>query len=81
MRKIALFILMLGINSIVWNQSMRVLFIGNSFTHYNNMPKTFHDLAESRNIKVDVHMSAKSNHTFQMHSERSDLYQDIQREK
>ena len=81
MRKIALFSLMLGMTSIVWNQSMRVLFIGNSFTHYNNMPKTFHDLAESRNIKVDVHMSAKSNHTFQMHSERSDLYQDIQREK
>jgi len=60
---------------------MRVLFIGNSYTHYNNMPKIFHDLASSKNINVDVHMSAKSSHTFQMHSERTDLYQDIRREK
>lgn len=60
---------------------MRILFIGNSYTHYNNMPKMFKDLAHSKNINVDVHMSAKSSHTFQMHSERMDLYQDIQREK
>lgn len=60
---------------------MRVLFVGNSYTHYNNMPKLFTDIANSKNINVDVHMSAKSSHTFKMHSERTDLYQDIQREK
>jgi hypothetical protein len=60
---------------------MRVLFVGNSYTHYNNMPKIFKDLANSKNINVDVHMSAKSSHTFQMHSERADLYRDIRREK
>jgi hypothetical protein len=45
------------------------------------MPKIFKDLANSKNINVDVHMSAKSSHTFQMHSERADLYRDIRREK
>jgi hypothetical protein len=60
---------------------MRVLFVGNSYTHYNNMPKIFKDLANSKNINVDVHMSAKSSHTFQMHSERADLYRDSRREK
>ena len=81
MRKYVLYILFFITHSLTWAQPMRVLFIGNSYTHYNNMPKIFHDLASSKNINVDVHMSAKSSHTFQMHSERADLYQDIQREK
>lgn len=81
MVKVTLFFLLLAISSISWCQPMRVLFVGNSYTHYNNMPKIFKDLANSKNINVDVHMSAKSSHTFQMHSERPDLYQDIQREK
>ncbi|MFM6935035.1 MAG: DUF4886 domain-containing protein [Flavobacteriales bacterium] len=81
MRKIIFFIVLASLYSFSWSQSMRVLFIGNSYTHYNNMPKIFHDLANSKNINVDVHMSAKSSHTFQMHSERMDLYQDIRKEK
>ncbi|MFZ9612796.1 MAG: DUF4886 domain-containing protein [Crocinitomicaceae bacterium] len=81
MQKVGLLFLLLSLSSFSWSQNMRVLFIGNSFTHYNNMPKIFQDLADSKAIKVDVHMSAKSNHTFQMHSERHDLFEDIHREK
>jgi hypothetical protein len=81
MRKAIFFFLFLFATTATWCQPMRVLFVGNSYTHYNNMPKIFKDMASSKNINVDVHMSAKSSHTFQMHSERSDLYQDIRREK
>lgn len=60
---------------------MNVLFIGNSFTHMNSMPVMFEKLAISKNIKINVVMSAKSNHTFHMHSERPDLYEDINKAK
>lgn len=60
---------------------MNVLFIGNSFTHMNSMPVMFEKLAISKSVKINVVMSAKSNHTFQMHSERADLYEDINKAK
>jgi len=60
---------------------MNVLFIGNSFTHMNSMPVMFERLAISKNIKINVLMSAKSNHTFEMHSKRADLYEDIHKAK
>lgn len=60
---------------------MNVLFIGNSFTHMNSMPLMFERLAISKSIKINVLMSAKSNHTFEMHSERPDLYEDISKAK
>ena len=46
---------------------MNVLFIGNSYTHYNSMPFIFQKIATSKNIKINVEMNAKSNHTFKMH--------------
>jgi hypothetical protein len=60
---------------------MNVLFIGNSFTHMNSMPVMFEKLAVSKKQKINVVMSAKSNHTFKMHSERADLYEDIKKAK
>ncbi len=81
LRTIVLSIILITALSHSTAQQMRVLFVGNSYTHYNNMPKMFHDIAESKNIKMDVHMSAKSSHTFHMHSERMDLYQDIKSQK
>ncbi len=60
---------------------INILFIGNSFTHMNSMPVMFEKLATSKSYRVNVVMSAKSNHTFKMHSERSDLYDDINKHK
>jgi hypothetical protein len=60
---------------------MNILFIGNSYTHYNNMPSLFEKLASSKKYKVNVEMSAKSNHTFKMHSNRADLYEAIKKRK
>ena len=58
-------------------QPMRVLFVGNSYTHYNNMPKLFEQMADSKGVKLEVLMDAKSSHTFQMHSKRPELYKNI----
>lgn len=60
---------------------VNILFIGNSFTHMNSMPVMFEKLTTSKSYKVNVVMSAKSNHTFKMHAEREDLYEDINRNK
>lgn len=62
-------------------QPTRVLFIGNSYTHYNNMPKMLQDMADSKGLALEVHMDAKSNHTFEMHAKRPELYQSIKKYK
>lgn len=66
-----------GSSAMAEGHPMNVLFIGNSFTHMNSMPQMFEKLAVSKSIKINVVMSAKSNHTFKMHAERPDLYEDI----
>lgn len=60
---------------------MNVLFIGNSYTHYHNMPFIFEKMAVSKNIKINVEMNAKSNHTFKMHSARTEMYDAIRSKK
>ena len=67
--------------SLISAQPMRVLFVGNSYTHYNNMPKLFEQMADSKGIKLEVLMDAKSSHTFQMHSKRPELYKNIRSAK
>lgn len=62
-------------------QPMRVLFVGNSYTHYNNMPKLFENMAQSKGIRIEVTMDAKSSHTFEMHSKRPELYANIRSKK
>jgi len=57
-----------------------VLFIGNSFTLNNNMPSTFEKIAKSNHQSVKVLMSAKGGHSFQMHADRKELFEDINKE-
>lgn len=61
----------------VTDAPISVLFIGNSYTHYNNMPELFKKIADSKGDKVLVKMDAKSNHTFEMHANRPELYESI----
>jgi len=79
--KTILFLLFAFFSSITLAQPMRILFVGNSYTHYNNMPKLFEQMAESKGIKIDVLMDAKSSHTFEMHSKRPELYANIRSKK
>ena len=76
MKKLALLSCFL-IVGMAFAQPMRVLFVGNSYTHYNNMPKLFEQMADSKGVKLEVLMDAKSSHTFQMHSKRPELYKNI----
>ena len=77
------FLMLSGILSLgnLFAQPMRVLFVGNSYTHYNNMPKLFEQMADSKGVKLEVLMDAKSSHNFQMHSKRTELYKNIRSTK
>lgn len=59
----------------------RVLFVGNSYTHYNDMPGLFQKIAESKGEKVITEMDARSSHTFKMHSRRPELFEHIRKSK
>jgi hypothetical protein len=61
--------------------SIDILFIGNSFTHMNQMPKTFEKIALSMGQNVHVEMNAKSNHSLKMHTERPELFSSIRSRK
>lgn len=60
---------------------INVLFIGNSYTHMNNMPKLFEKIATSNKQNINVEMSAKSNHTFKMHCDRPEMFEKISSKK
>ena len=62
-------------------EPMRVLFIGNSYTHMNSMPALFEKMAISKGIKIEVGMSAKSSHTFKMHCNRPEMFEAIRSKK
>lgn len=69
--------------SIVFGQvsPTNILFIGNSYTHYNDMPVIFKDLAIEKGYSVNVEMSAKSNHTCKMHCDRTEMFEKIKSKK
>jgi hypothetical protein len=48
---------------------VQVLFIGNSFTSVNDLPKTFSLIAKSLGNRVDCDMSAAGGYTLKQHSE------------
>ncbi|MCH2225010.1 MAG: PKD domain-containing protein [Crocinitomicaceae bacterium] len=62
-------------------EPISVLFIGNSYTHQNRMPKLFEKIAKSKGMNVHVEMSAKSSHTFEMHCNRPDMFSKINSRK
>jgi len=79
-----LFVVLSSTNSIAQNESKtttNILFIGNSFTLNNNMPSIFENIATSNHQDVNVLMSAKGGHSFQMHADRKELYTDINKQK
>jgi hypothetical protein len=70
-----------SLSSFAQSNPMNVLFIGNSYTHMNEMPKLFEQIAVSKKIKINVEMSAKSNHTFKMHCNRPEMFETIKSKK
>ena len=79
-----LFLFLCSFNSISSDKDeppVNVLFIGNSYTHMNNMPGIFEKIAHSEGVRVNAEMSAKSSHTFKMHSKREELFETIRSKK
>jgi len=61
--------------------SLNILFIGNSYTHMNSMPKIFDKLCKSKGKTVHVEMNTKSGASFQVHAAREDLFVSIRSRK
>ncbi|MFT5858122.1 MAG: hypothetical protein ACI865_000206 [Flavobacteriaceae bacterium] len=60
---------------------LKILFIGNSYTHMNDMPKMFDKIASKAGLNVIVEQSAQSSATFQIHSERREMFEAINKRK
>ena len=56
---------------------LKVLFIGNSYTHMHDMPKMFGKIAKKAGLNVLVEQSAQSSATFEIHSEREEMFEAI----
>lgn len=52
---------------------MRVLFIGNSHTYFNDMPKTFREIAVGNGIETEVTMLSHGGMGFDYHAEQPDV--------
>ena len=55
----------------------KILFIGNSYTHMNDMPSIFEKMAVAAGKKVQVEKNTRSGASFRVHSEREDMYEAI----
>ena len=60
---------------------VRVLFIGNSYTHMNEMPEMVQKLADAAGLNAYIDKSAQSGASFKIHSERKEMYEAIQSRK
>ena len=64
------------------SEPIKVLFIGNSYTHMNNMPKMFEKISKDAGMDVKVEMCAQSSATFKIHAEeRPEVYKAIKGKK
>lgn len=50
------------------------MFVGNSYTYRNNMPKLFEQIAKSKGEQVEVTHITRGKYTFYLHSKRLKLY-------
>lgn len=64
------------------SEPLKVLFIGNSYTHMNDMPKMFDKIAKDAGMNVHVEKCAQSSATFKIHAEeRPEVYEAIKSRK
>jgi len=62
-------------------EDLNILFVGNSYTHMNEMPFIFDKIAKSKGKSVHVEMNTRSGSSFQIHTTRPDLFQTIKSRK
>jgi hypothetical protein len=78
MRVFYVFILLIFQLNLYSQDSSRVLFIGNSYTYYNNLPQLLTDMAASTGDFVQTASSTPGGYTFQLHSTNATTLQLIQ---
>jgi PKD domain len=79
-RILSLFVLFICAQT-AFSQQLNVVFIGNSYTHYNNMPKIFEHLAKSKGKDVYADSIAVSGSTLKGHTERESTFKKIKSRK
>ena len=58
-------------------EARHILFIGNSYTYRNHMPKMFSDLAKSNGKQVDVQWNVRGKTSFYQHIGRPEMFEAI----
>ncbi|WP_341907451.1 DUF4886 domain-containing protein [Fluviicola taffensis] len=72
-----LFVLLLVVLCFSCSQSKKtthILFVGNSYTYRNNMPKLFEEIARSKGEQLSVSHITRGKYTFYLQSKRKKLY-------
>lgn len=59
----------------------RILFVGNSYTYRNNMPKLFEKIAESKGEQVEVSHVTRGKYTFYLQAKRKKLHRALTKER
>ena len=62
-------------------EQIKILFIGNSYTHMNDMPFIFKKIAKKEGKNVLVEMNTENSATFNIHSQRKSVYKSINKRK
>jgi hypothetical protein len=63
------------------SDSVNILFIGNSYTHMNVMPKIFEKLCKEKGKPVYVQMNTRAGASFSVHVTRDDMFEAIRSRK
>ncbi len=62
-------------------EPLKILFIGNSFTHMNDMPSMLQHMANKGGQNAIIEKNTQSGASFQVHSKREDMYEAINSRK
>ena len=61
--------------------SLNILFIGNSYTHMNSMPVIFDKICKAKGKPVHVEMNTRAGASFNVHTTRTDMWEKIRSRK
>ncbi len=62
-------------------EPLKILFIGNSYTHMNDMPGMLQHMANKGGQNAIIEKNTQSGASFRVHSKRDDMYEAIKRRK
>lgn len=71
MKRVIVFMFLVGFQSLIFGQNKKVLFIGNSYTSVNNLPLMFYNLSLSTQDTIVYSSNTPGGHTFNNHTQNS----------